>query len=387
MRIPGTEAHLGYCLNVHPGATPDEMRHAVFGEAPRVRDALAEREGFDGPFGLGLWLSHESALLLSNRAALREFSGRLDDAGLYVFTLNGFPYGAFHGERVKEAVYRPDWSQRERLTHTVRLARILATMLPENVEGSISTVPLTYGEWAAGDPGILRQSVAALEEVAKALAAIENETGRTIRLALEPEPDCFLDDPAHAAAWLNENLFTSTREEALLRKHLGICLDTVHTSVGLHDATAALKTYVDAGIGVYKVQLGAALRMECSDSQAVRQQLSPFADPVYLHQTAVRGEGSPVRYPDLPDALEAAPPGDEWVVHYHVPLAWEGDGQTLSGASGGVGSSFFAEAYNLGVRHFESEIYTLGVFPGAAGRESQILADDLAWILHRFPVQ
>ena len=45
-------------------------------------------------------------------------------SGLYVFTINGFPYGPFHGQPVKAAVYRPDWREAERGRYTADLAEL-----------------------------------------------------------------------------------------------------------------------------------------------------------------------------------------------------------------------------------------------------------------------
>ena len=59
----------------------------------------------------------------------------LAEQGLYVFTINGFPYGAFHGSPVKEHVYLPDWLEDERLVYTDRLAELLAALLPRRRRG------------------------------------------------------------------------------------------------------------------------------------------------------------------------------------------------------------------------------------------------------------
>ena len=80
------------------------------------------------------------------RAALKRF---LAEGNYYVFTINGFPYGAFHGRKVKEDAYRPDWSEPERLAYTDHLAGILAELLPAGQQGSVSTVPCTFKPWAA----------------------------------------------------------------------------------------------------------------------------------------------------------------------------------------------------------------------------------------------
>lgn len=383
MKIPGlNDAHLTYCLNVHPGATVEEMEQAVFTSAPAVFAALGQRAAISPPHGIGLWLSDASARFMEETQARRAFATRLRNSGQYVFTLNGFPFGAFHDTRVKQAVYRPDWSDPLRYEHTLRLARILADLLPDGVDGTISTVPVTYREWADADENLVTTSVDALRQIARALKALRDETGRTVRLALEPEPDCLLDDSHAAATFMNERIFATHPDEDMLRDFLGICLDTVHVGVHRQSALDALHTYEQAGVNVFKVQLGAALRVDGGAGVDIPALLAPFTDNVYLHQTSVVRNDVIQSYPDLPDALASVPHDGQWVVHYHVPLSWK-DSEGLSSTRDWIEDTFLSEAYRTGVRHFESEVYTLGVFPGAKGRETEILADELAWILNQ----
>ena len=74
-------------------------------------------------------------------APLKE-SVRCAEQNLYVFTINGFPYGCFHGARVKENVYVPDWRTPERRDYTNLLADILADLLPRNLTVQIFRVLL-----------------------------------------------------------------------------------------------------------------------------------------------------------------------------------------------------------------------------------------------------
>ena len=60
-------------------------------------------------FGIGLRLSAEAAGALARPDTMAELKHFLAREDLYMFTLNGFPYGTFHGKRVKEDVYLPDW--------------------------------------------------------------------------------------------------------------------------------------------------------------------------------------------------------------------------------------------------------------------------------------
>src|SRR5690349_11264949 len=97
--------HLTYCTNIHPGETWDEVFANVSTHVLAVKAKVSPAR----PFGVGLRLSAAAARRLAEPAVLEEFRHFLATNGLYVFTINGFPYGAFHGVAVKENVYRPDW--------------------------------------------------------------------------------------------------------------------------------------------------------------------------------------------------------------------------------------------------------------------------------------
>src|SRR4051812_31742835 len=171
---------LTYCTNIHPGESWDDVQRGIFGNVPEIRAAAVAD---DASFPLSVWLSGR---------AVRDLDAAGDAAFVewcrahrcHVRSINGFPFGTFHGVRVKEAVYQPDWRQGERLDYTERLARILARWLGDE-PGVISTVPLGFkedGDWSAARKNV----VAALER----LDAVAQDTGKEIVLALEAEPAC-----------------------------------------------------------------------------------------------------------------------------------------------------------------------------------------------------
>ncbi len=390
-------AELTYCLNVHPGDTPERMWEGVFVHAPNVYTRFAEKTGATGPYGLGLWLSASVAEELERDSRLAGFAEELDRAGLYALTLNGFPYDKFHGTAVKTNVYRPDWADPERLAYTERLGRILSALLPSHIErASVSTVPVTYRAWATEER--VEAAVRQLAQATLALHRLKEATGKHIILALEPEPDCLLDACEETVAFFKERLFpvaeevvcqasgnalTADRSQEILRAHLGVCLDTVHCGVLFEDPLAVLQTYTAAGIQVAKVQLGAALVANAAEGPPGG--LDAFVDEVYLHQTAVRrsdGLGAVERFADLPEALASLSAGQEKEcrVHFHVPRTWEGGGK-LGSTRDGVSGEFLHAAHHAGVEQFEVEVYTLEVLPGAKGKEYDILAEELAWIM------
>ncbi|MEM9021170.1 MAG: xylose isomerase, partial [Planctomycetota bacterium] len=107
----GPKTTLGYCTNVHTGATFDEMRTNLQHYAVPVKHRVCP----DEPMGVGLWLAHDAAAYaLANRDVLADLGAWMQDQGLAVYTVNGFPYGNFHEPVVKTRVYQPDWTTPQR---------------------------------------------------------------------------------------------------------------------------------------------------------------------------------------------------------------------------------------------------------------------------------
>ncbi len=356
MRWKGS--HLTYCLNIHPGETWKESVAAIRTYAAAVK----ERVSPDRPFGLGLRLSARAASEL--RPHVPAFRDYLAGAGMYVFTINGFPYGQFHGTRVKELAYEPDWSRPERREYTEVLAWILAALLPEGVDGSISTVPVAYGK------ALPAEAVDSLVRTAEALARIEAQTGRTIVLALEPEPDCLIETTDEAVRFWGE---LRSRAGTEVLRFLGVCLDTCHAAVEFESPADSICRLRAAGIPVPKIQISSALVVPPGADPV--ELLAPFADEVYLHQTRVLSNGQLLRFSDLPEALRENPHG-EWRVHFHVPLHFSGGGG-LETTARLLDAAFLSEALAPD-RHLEIETYSFDVLPEPRGDVVDSIASEFA---------
>ena len=332
MRV-GDRFHLTYCSNIHPGETWSAVDGALRASLPRIRGLL----GLDGPMGVGLRLSAAAAESLDHPEAIATFRAFLRDGDYYVFTINGFPYGAFHGERVKEQVYLPDWRTQARLGYTNRLASILATLLDgmNGIEGSVSTVPGGFRSALRGEADV-RAIAANMLRHAAHLVTLRARTGSTLTLAIEPEPACFIENTDDALDFFNRFLFDSesiaqvARETGVrmgveeVRRHIGICLDACHVAVEFEDPLVVLARFRAAGIRLCKIQVSSALRLEGLDASGLLSALERFAEDTYLHQVVERTDGQLVQYLDLPQALAAAAQAPslrrEWRVHFHVPV-------------------------------------------------------------------
>jgi len=387
--------HLTYCLNIHPGEGWAENFAAIREKTLEVKQAVAPNEWF----GLGLRLAHEAASELAASADLRAEALDFFNANeLYPFTVNGFPYGRFHAGPVKEDVYSPDWRSRERLDYTFQIADILSSWLPDQVDGSISTVPGSFKPWITSDDDVSAM-VNQLAATVAYLAALRDDTGKEIHLGLEPEPDCWLETTDETISFFNDVLLVAgagevdrllgcgpEQAEKLIRRHIGVCLDTCHVAIQFENLVDSLRAYRAAGIRISKVQLSAAL--SANSLPAGADALKPFVEPVYLHQVKGRGnDGARYSWYDLPDALAEVhdyPDIKELSVHFHVPLFFNMGG-VLRSTADALTPEFFAELRRGETSHLEIETYTFDVIPPELhpGDVVKSIAHEYAWVLER----
>jgi hypothetical protein len=367
--------HLTYCTNIHAADGWD----AVNANVRRFAPALKQRLSPSAPFGIGLRLSARDARELLEGDRLEDFRAFLDAGQLYVALINGFPHGSFHRTPVKAEVYAPDWRDDERVRYTLDLVAILSRLLPENLDGGVSTAPLSYKPWVRGThPSVFTTNIV---RIAEAMVRRRQSDGVLIHLDIEPEPDCVIETSDEFLEFFERHLLRDGRSqlatalgcdlpaaEAHLREHVRICVDCCHFAVEYEDPIAALDRVRAAGVQVGRVQLSSALTVTFPDGDAginaLVARLRRFADSTYLHQVIERRDGTLTHYPDLDVALDQrpSPAGAEWRIHFHVPLfTAEYDG--LGSTQGYVEHVLDIAKRTRFTRHFEIETYTWDVLP------------------------
>lgn len=306
--------------------------------ALQVREQLL----WSDPFGIGLRLSAKAARELNEVPALAAFQDWLLEKNCYVFTMNGFPYGQFHGKMVKDQVHAPDWTTRERVDYTIGLFDLLAVLLPPHLpEGGVSTSPLSYRWWHTtrkAKQEVREIGARHLAEVTAHLVELKARTGKSLHLDIEPEPDGLLENSTEFLEFYEHDLLT-TGSAALrqklgctvveagdhLREHVQLCYDVCHFAVEYEDhAETVLRKLKKLGVRTGKIQISAALQTEIgSDTGDLQEALEPYNESTYLHQTVCRrADGELVKYPDLGPALDALP-GESFTelrTHFHVPI-------------------------------------------------------------------
>lgn len=396
---------LTYCTNIHPGEGWGEVLQNLKTYLPPLKKEFSP----NNPFGIGLRLSRQAAeQLLEQEGQLDALKQWLQDQGLYVFTINGFPYGDFHGQPVKSQIYSPDWTTPKRLDYTLQLARILAELLPEGMDGSISTSPLSYKPWLSGEDdqkvkSTYNQSTQNLAKLVAELLKLKQQTGKIIHVDLEPEPGGLLENSKdvinYYQEWLlpigmkylqeQENL---TKEEArdAIYNHLQLCFDVGSFSMAYEKPAEAIAKIRHVGIKIGKVQLSTALKATLPHDVETRgeiaETMASFAEPLYLHQVVEKDkDGTLTQYPDLTFALQhiRKPNATEWRTHFRLPIFMK-EYNGLASTQEDLMEVLRLLQKSPVTQHLEVESYTWDVLPKDLKKDlSDSIRHELDWTLQR----
>lgn len=421
----GVSSHLSYCTNIHTGNAWSDVLPELQRQLPLVRTAM----NYEKPMGIGLRLSRNSVDALQDSAVLAEFQSWLTANNHYVFTINGFAYGVFHGERVKEDVCKPDWTENARLEYTCLLADTLVKLNPPDDYGSINTLPGTYKDWIM--PGTEQRISQNLIKAVAHCVKLKQDTGVTIALALEPEPGCLLETYAESIGFFKKYLFARDAIESLAKQtglncsnattamhtHIGICYDVCHSAVEFENPAHAIARLQSAGIDIVKIQLSSALEIPSVNEASIKQ-LSCFDEPVYLHHIVEQRGESLTRYNDMNAATTAlrhridssatmdpslkmamsgdfsattqqfflpfSEPDPTWRVHFHVPVFLD-QTEHFPTTQANLSQVLKLQKMSGFCRHLEVETYTWDVLPEVYRTQpvSQAIAREVDWVRER----
>lgn len=394
MDLGGGLGHLTYSTLVHAGDDWTEMRASVAAHVPAVKRRVSP----DRPMGVSLRLSGSSAgTLAADPDERKAFAEYLAAEQLYVYTINAFPYGPFKGREVMEDVYEPDWTTEERTRYTMDVADVLVDITEPGVEPSIQSAPLAFRPKVSG-PDYVDAFTHNLLRVVAHLVDLERRAGRRIKLALEPEPYCFLETTEETVRYFEEHVYSAagsrqlsaltglpvSEVQGLVRRHLGVVFDIGHQSVAFEDIATSLEQLVAAGIPIFKLQEAAALWVPEVTEDVVRE-LERFTHTIYLSQTTERRDGQVIRHLNLRDALDAwqASPGGrrEWRTHFHVPVFLDEIGGFRT-TRAGIEDALRMHAQTPLSDHLEIETYTWDVLPEhlKTGDIDEYVTREIEWV-------
>lgn len=394
-----TAGHLTYCTNIHAGENWQDHFAALKNNFPSIKEKLSPGDSM----GIGLRLSNEASVDLIKKENLSVFKQWLKDQDAYVFTMNGFPYGGFHRTIVKDKVHTPDWTTKERVEYTLRLFHLLAALLPEGMDGGVSTSPLSYRHWFTTPDQLSDARETATNNIVSIienLIQIHQSTGKLLHLDIEPEPDGLLETGNEFIEWFENDLLrigvpaisskldiSHHKAEDVIKEHLRLCYDVCHFAIGYEPHQSVIEDIKSRGIKIGKIQISAALkaRMDSPENNAksIKENFARFNEPVYLHQVVAKTkDGKLLRYPDLSAALNEKDNYlcSEWRAHFHVPVFAEKFG-LLSSTQDEIEEVLSLQKKEPFTHHLEVETYTWEVLPQSLRLPLQdSITRELQWV-------
>ena len=330
------------------------------------------------PMGVSLRMSNATVEELikkpDERIWLKKF---LEENSLYIYTVNVFPYGPFKGEIVKEKVYEPDWTTDSRTKYTMHIADILAEVTGPEVEPTIQTAPLAFRPKVTDETYVAQFNENIYKLIAH-LMSLENSSGRRVKVAVEPEPFCFLETIPETVSWFNNYIYSLSAAKKIAeysrqplsevfgatRRYIGVVLDICHQSVEFENIADDIDLLSQAGIPIFKLQEAAALRVDNVTPEIV-EELKKYTGTIYLSQTTQLRDGALTRFLNLEDAISAwedDPGPREWRTHFHVPVFLKDLGPFQTTRSG-IDDALRVHARTPLSNHLEIETYTWDVLP------------------------
>lgn len=371
--------HVTYCSNIHLGESWKEHWKELKTYLPKIKKQVSP----DTPFALGLRLSNQASIELLQKENLKAWKNWMEQESLYIVSINGFPFGGFHTDVVKENVYLPDWSKEERLDYTIRLFSLLKEVLPAGEEGGVSTPPLSYSFFDSNDLEKKQRRQICTKNIIRILVHlihVKIETNQTLHLDIEPEPDGVLGTFFDFIRWYEEELiptalpilsetFGTSSEigKQIILDHIRLCLDVCHLAVSFEMNPFLFSELNRTGIKVGRMQVSSALKVRFENQpNEILELLKPFDEKKYLHQViSSLPDGTKVSYRDLGFAIEhGSTPKEEWRIHFHVPIFLKSYG-TFSSTQEELLFGLEEQKKSPFTNLLEIETYTWGVLPSS----------------------
>jgi len=375
---------LGYCSNIHPGEIWEEHFQELQNNVPKIKALVSPKQSF----GLGLRIANLASIeLFENPLKLQELKNWLQKEDVFVYTLNGFPFGGFHKEIVKDQVHTPDWTTFERLEYSKRLAQILVQILPETLQtAGLSTSPLSYKFWWNADSiqSAFEKSNKHILDLVDFLVDLKSKTGKSIHLDIEPEPDGLLGNHKEFVEWFENLVVENPEKELQIREHIQICFDVCHYAVSFDSIEDSLKELKEKGIGIGKIQISSALRVDLGEQKDEKLvALKAYEEPIYLHQ--VRAKNSSDKIIEFGDLSEALIPLKEDFkearIHFHIPIFLDNFG-LIDSTQEEIRKSIQVQKLHAYTEQLEIETYTWGVLPKELQKPmEESIAREIDWVL------
>ncbi len=359
---------LTYCSNIFKEKTLYDLLEKIEKYAFFLRKTFKKKW-----VGLSLCMSNKLIIELHEFKKLIFFGKWLKRHNFYLSSLNGFVYKVFHKKKIKENIYYPDWTSKNRNLYTKKLIMLLVHMKTGFNNSSISTMPISFRNWCKKKDRkyiFFRSSVNILD-ILNYLVMLNKKKKCFIHLDIEPEPFCLIESFENFLnfyfKWLIPNLnfclYISYIKRSLyyLKKYINLCYDICHFSVNYYNHDKIISSILKNKLKVGKVQVSSALEVfpDCNNKTIIINELFFLTKSKFLHQNTAFDKNNSlfIKNSDIIFILNKTLTYNTRI-HCHMPLYLTRYKKFLKTTSEETKAVFLKILNQLNVRHVEIETYT-----------------------------
>lgn len=215
--------------------------------------------------------------------------------------INGFVYKNFHQNLIKENIYYPDWTKKERFNFTKNTIFFAQKINKRSKICGISTLPITYKLWIKNNTKYnIKKAINFFFEILKILIKIKKYKNILIHIDIEPEPFCLLEDCKDFIyffkSWILPELeekikiylnVKKNKAKNVITKHLNLCFDICHSAVMFENQKLSLDLIKKFKIKIGRVQISSAIKIKKINKHNFNH-LNFLNKSPFLHQSLMK---------------------------------------------------------------------------------------------------
>lgn len=235
-----------------------------------------------------------------------------------ITSINGFVYQNFHLKNIKENIYLPDWTSKNRFLFTKNILTYTDSIAKKKEKISISTLPISYIKWVNFflNPFIFYEATQNLKKLTMQI--------KKSHLDIEPEPFCLIESYSDFLKFKKNWIKTLIIKKN--EKSLTLCYDICHFSVIFEKQKIISKLITIDNLKIGKIQISIALKTIIHYKHVFIKKLTKTLTKLkksdFLHQSIIKNYSKIEKFSDIYFFLKKIHlfKNKELRIHCHIPL-------------------------------------------------------------------
>lgn len=310
--------------------------------------------------------------------------------------INGFVYKRFHQKKIKENIYYPDWTKKERSNFTNDTIFFAQKINRTSKVCGISTLPITYKLWMKNDVKYnIKKCIFFFFDLLKILINIKKYKNILIHIDIEPEPFCLLetcnDFVNFFKLWLLPELkkkikiylnINSKKATHLITKHFNLCFDLCHSAVMFEDSKTSLNLVRKSNIKIGRIQISSAIKIKKINKKQF-EKLNFLNNSPFLHQALVKMKNQKLKKKDFEQIKTLKKYLIKEVrIHCHIPIYIKYISKYIGTTQTELKNSLINILQHNDTKNLEIETYTYNVLYKKKNNKIKSMIKEYTWLIN-----